>query len=330
MAKLELTMAGALYDRFRPLADGTIQPDGISLNFLDLPVEETFFRMMRYGEFDLAELSLSSYTISRFRQDSPFVAIPVFPSRSFRHSNIFINKNCGIEKPSDIRGKRVGTPEYQLTASVWIRGILADHYDVPFASNTYCLGGQEEPGRIEKQKLDLPAEIKTEQIGPGQTLSQMLEDGEIDAIYAPRAPSTFTTGKNVRRLFENYNEVEIEYFKKTRIFPIMHVIGIRREIYERYPWVAQSMQKALILAQKKIYEDMERVSALMYMLPWLTHHVQLTKEVMGEDFWPYGLNDDNIHVLNTFLRYSYEQGMSKYLLKPEELFVPESLESYKV
>ena len=330
MAKLELTMASWDYDRVRPLSDGSIEPDGISLNILNLPVEETFFRMIRYGEFDVAEMSLSSYVISMFRDNPPFVAIPVFPSRSFRHSNIFINNESGISTPADLCGKRAGLPEYQLTACVWIRGILSDEYEVPVQSPIYYVGGQEEPGRIEKQKLDLPPEIKIVQLGPDQTLSRMLEDGEIDAIYSPRTPSTLETGKNVRRLFENYNEMEIEYFKKTRIFPIMHTLVIRKEIYEKHPWVAQSLQKAMLAAQQKCYEDMRETAALKYMLPWLIFHEQQTREVMGDDFWPYGLGEDNRLVLDTFLRYSFEQGMASRKLKPEELFVPEALERFRI
>ena len=330
MAKLHLTMAAWDYDRFRPITDGSIEPEGISLNCLNLSAEETFFRMMRYGEFDLSEMSLSSYVISLFQHNPQFVAIPVFPSRAFRHSNIFINKNSGISSPSELAGKRIGLPEYQLTANVWIRGILADEYDVPVQSPIYYIGGLEEPGRIEKQKLELPQEIKLVPIGSAQTLSHMLEDGEIDAIYAPRIPSTYATGKNVCRLFENYYETEVDYFKRTRIFPIMHVLAIRKKIYEKNPWIAQSLQKAMIKAQRKCYEDMREAAAMKYMLPWLQYHEQRTREIMGDDFWPYGLGRENRHVLETFLRYSYEQGMSKRLLNPEELFVPESLETFKI
>ena len=330
MAKLDLTMATWDYDRIRAISDGSISPDGIDLNCLTLPMEETFFRMVRYHEFDVAEMSLSTYVISMFGEDPPFVAIPVFPSRSFRHSCIFVNKNSGIAAPSDLIGKRVGIPEYQLTACVWIRGILSDEYGVPNQSAIYYQGGEEEPGRIEKLSLSLPSSINVNPIGPTQTLSQMLEDGEIDAIYSPRTPSTLSAGKNVRRLFDDYNEVEIDYFKRTRIFPIMHVIAIRRDVYAKNPWVAQSLQKAMQLAQKKCYEDMRHTAALKYMLPWLTYHEQRTREIMGEDFWPYGLGGDNRHVLETFLRYSYEQGMAKSILAPEDLFVPESLEVFKI
>ena len=330
MAKLELTMASWDYDRIRPLSDGSIEPEGISLNCLNLPVEETFFRMIRYSEFDVAEISLSSYVISMFRDNPPFVAIPVFLSRAFRHSNIFINKESGIDLPSDLSGKRVGLPEYQITACVWIRGILSEEYGIPIQSPMYYVGGQEEPGRIEKQKLDLPPEIRIAQISPIQTLSRMLEDGELDAIYSARVPSTLETGKHVRRLFENYHEIEIEYFKKTRIFPIMHTVAIRKEIYDKHPWVAQSLQKAMLAAQQKCYKDMREAAALKYMLPWLIYYEQQTREVMGEDFWPYGLGDTNRHTLDTFLRYSYEQGLAKRKLKPEELFVPESLEYSKI
>src|SRR5690349_5854032 len=203
MSKLRLSLACWNYDRTRALMDGSVQPDGIELNYLNLPVEETFFRMIRHREFDVAEMSLSSYTVSMFRDPRPFVAIPIFPSRFFRHSCIFINAQAGIRQPKDLVGKRVGTPEFQMTAPVWIRGILAEHYDVPVDSVTYCTGGEEEPGRSEKQKLDLPASIRIQPIGPTQTLSRMLADGEIDALHTARMPSTYAPDGPVRRLFED-------------------------------------------------------------------------------------------------------------------------------
>src|SRR3954453_8401535 len=194
MSKLRLSLACWNYDRTRALMDRTVQPDGIELNYLDLPVEETFFRMIRHREFDVAEMSLSSYTVSLFREPAPFIAIPVFPSRMFRHASIYVNANAGIATPRDLVGKRIGTPEFQMTAPVWIRGILAEHYGVPVDSVTYFTGGEEEPGRSEKQKLDLPPNIKVERIGPEQTLAQMLLDGEIDALYTARMPSSFLKG----------------------------------------------------------------------------------------------------------------------------------------
>jgi 4,5-dihydroxyphthalate decarboxylase len=330
MPKLRLTMACWNYDRTRALMEDRIPIEGIELNYLNLPVEETFFRMMRYGEFDVAEMSLSSYTISLFRDNPAFIAIPVFPSRSFRHSGIFIHTGSGIREPKDLIGKRVGNPEFQLTAVVWIRGILADEYGVPVSSVQYFTGGQEEPGRVEKAAVKLPPEIRIQSIPADKTLAKMLEAGEIDALYAPRAPSTLHNGSGkVRHLFPDYHAVEREYYLKTRIFPPMHVIAIRREVYEKNRWVAQSLYKAFVVAQREVYADMHQAGALKFMLPWLIPHVEETERLLGRDFWPYGY-EPNVHPLRTFLRYSYEQGLSTRQLEPKELFAPESLESFKI
>ncbi len=330
MAKLRLTMACWNYDRTRALLEGHIPVDGVDLNYLNLPVEEIFFRMLRHREFDVAELSLSSYTVSLFQENPPFVAIPVFLSRFFRHSCIYIHAGSGIHEPKDLIGKRIGNPEYQMTAPVWIRGIMSDEYGVPVTSAVYCSGGEEEPGRPEKIALSLPPEFRLEAIPSDKTLSRMLETGEIDALYTARAPSTFGNGSGkVRRLFENYAQVEREYYKKTGIFPPMHIVAIRRDVYEKNPWVAQSLYKAFLAAQKETYAELREMGALKSMLPWLTHHVAETEELMGRDYWPYGY-EPNIGALSTFLRYHRQQGLSKRLLTPKELFAPESLESFRI
>ncbi len=330
MSRLPLTLACWNYDRTRALADGSIVPDGIDLNYLSLPVEETFFRMLRHREFDAAELSLSSYTVSLFRENPPFIAIPVFPSRYFRHSCIYIHSDAGIREPKDLAGKRVGNPEYQMTAPVWIRGILSDEYGVPVTSPIYFSGGEEQPGRSEKIPLSLPPEIRTQSIPEDKTLSQMIESGEIDALYTARAPSSFGRSDKVRRLFPDYASVERAYFAKTKIFPIMHVIALRRDVYRASPWIVQSLYKAFLEAQRRVYDDLRDTAALKFMLPWLHSHVEETERIMGtRDFWPYGL-EPNRHVLATFLRYHFEQGLSNRQLKPEELFAPESLESFKI
>ncbi len=330
MAKLRLTLACWNYDRTRALADGSVQPDGIDLNYLDLPVEETFFRMLRNREFEVAELSLSSYTVSMFREPRPFVAIPVFPSRMFRHSSIYINAGAGIRAAKDLIGKRIGTPEYQMTAPVWIRGILSEHYGVPVDSVTYCTGGEEEPGRSEKIGLDLPPNIKVQPIGPTQTLAAMLASGEIDALHTARMPSTFRMGGGpVQRLFPDYKDAEQDYYRKTGIFPIMHTVAIRRDVYERNRWIAQSLYKAFVEAQRRTYQDLQATAALKAMLPWLTSHVEEARVLMGDDFWAYGFAQ-NRATLATFLRYHHEQGLSKRLLEPEELFAPETMESFKI
>jgi 4,5-dihydroxyphthalate decarboxylase len=330
MAKLKLTLGCWNYDRTRALMDGSIQPDGIELNSLDMPVEETFFRMLRHKEFEVAELSMSSYTVSLHSEARPFVAIPIFPSRFFRHSCIYVNADSGIKEAKDLIGKRIGNPEYQMTAPVWIRGILQDHYGVPVDSVTYVTGGEEEPGRSEKIKLDLPKNIRLESIGPTQTLSKMLEDGEIDALQTARMPSSFLkkNGK-VKRLFPNYVDVERAYYRETGIFPIMHVIAIRRDVYEANRWVAQSLYKAFVESQRRTYADLKETAALKAMLPWLPAHLDEVRAEMGDDYWPYGL-EKNHKTLSTFLRYHHEQGLSKKLLTPEQMFAPEALEAFKI
>jgi 4,5-dihydroxyphthalate decarboxylase len=330
VARLQLSLACWDYDRTRALADGSVRPEGIDLIYHNLFVEETFFRMLRNREFDAAEMSLSSYCVSLMREQPAFIAIPVFPSRFFRHSCIFVSAKSGIREPKGLAGRKIGVPEYQMTAPVWIRGILQDEYGVDPASCEYRTGGEEEPGRDEKLSLDLPAKFKVRPIGPDQTLSNMIAAGELDALHTARAPSTFRTQPGeVKRLFEDFVEVEKAYYRKTRIFPIMHTVVIRRELYEKCRWVAQSLAKAFAQAQRKTYEYLNTSMALTTMLPWQSAHVEEARSLLGEDWWPYGL-EANRHVLETFLRYHHEQGLSKRRLAVEELFAPETLASYRV
>jgi 4,5-dihydroxyphthalate decarboxylase len=330
MNRLRLTFSCWDYDRTRALADGSVQPDGIDLNYLMQPVEETFFRMLRYREFDCCEMSLSSYVASLNTDNPPFIAIPAFPSRFFRHSCIFVSAKSGIRKPEDLKGKRVGVPEYQMTAPVWIRGILSDDYGVKVTDVEHLSGGEEEPGRDEKLKLNLPREINVRPIGPTQTLSQMLASGEIDALVTARAPSTFYSHPDqVKRLFPDYVDAERAYYRRTKIFPIMHTVVVRRDVYEKNRWVAQSLYKAMVAAKAKAFELFNQTAALPAMLPWLVAHVEEARREMGDDWWPYGLGP-NRHVLDNFLRYHHEQGLSKRRFAPEELFAKETLESFKV
>ena len=330
MNRLQLNFACWDYDRMRPLMDGRVQVDGAALNFLNLPVEETFFRQARYREFEVSEMSLSSYCISLTKPEKPFIAIPVYPSRFFRHSCIYVNANSGIKTPKDLIGKKIASPEYQMTAPVWIRGILSDHYGVPVDAQPYLFGGEEETGRIEKIKLTLPENIQVSPIGPHQTLSQMLYDGELDALYTARMPSSYLKGDGkVVRLFENYEEVERNYFQETNIFPIMHVVVIRRDVYEANRWVAQSLMKAFLQAKEIAYHDLYETAALKTMLPWLTAHVEDAKKLFGNDWWSYGL-EGNMKNLDTFTRYHHEQGLSPKKLEVNDLFAPESLEAFKI
>lgn len=330
MSKLQLSFGCWDYDRIRALTDGTVSPEGIELNWLNMPVEETFWRMMRHQEFDVAELSFSSYLIARDRGFPNFSAIPVFMSRSFRHSGIYINKHAGIREPADLIGKRIGIPEYQLSACVWIRGILHHEYGVSPTSVNWYTGGQEKAGRIEKIKLDLPSNINIQPINEIQTLNEMLESGEIDAFIAPRAPSCFLNGSpNVTRLFSDFVSDEKQYFQKTGIFPIMHVVAIKNEILEKNPWVAANLYQAFVKSKEKIYEGFNQTAALKVTLPWLIPEIERTKEIMGEDFWPYGL-ESNRATLEAFVTYSYEQGLIKNKLSIEDLFVKSTQEEYVI
>ena len=330
MSKLRLSLACWDYDRTRALMDGTVSAEGIDLLYLNQPVEETFFRMLRYREYDVCEMSLSSYVASLQKEDPPFIAIPAFPSRFFRHSCIFVSAESGIRAPADLKGKRVGVPEYQMTAPAWIRGILSDDYGVKVTDMEHHSGGEEEPGRDEKLKLDLPPAIRLRPIPADKTLSRMLADGELDALVTARAPSTFhREPEKVKRLFPNYVEVEKEYYRRTKIFPIMHTVVIRREIYEKNRWVAQTLYKAFSAAKDKAYALYNQTAALPAMVPWLLAQVEETRREMGEDWWPYGV-EPNRGTLETFLRYHHEQGLSKRRFKPEELFAPETLTSFKV
>jgi len=325
--KLKLSLACWDYDRTRAIVDGRVQVDGIDLIYHPLVVEETFFRMLRYREFDACEMSLSSYCRSKFLDD-PFIAIPVFPSRAFRHGFIFVSEQSGIVEPKDLIGKRVGCPEYQLTAPVWIRGILQDEYGVPVDSPHYLIGGEEEPGRTEKLVLDLPPSFHVEPIGPADTLAEMLASGRIDAMYSARVPSTLGT-RGVRRLFPDVVGTERAYYQKTKLFPIMHVLVIRRDVYAANRWIAQALYKAFVQAQRIAYRDLAENAALKTMLPWVNWELAATRALMGDDYWAYGF-EPNRHVLDTFTRYSLEQGLSKRKLDPEELFAPETLEAFKI
>jgi len=332
MSRLRLTFACGDYDRTRALQEGTIRPDGIDLNYLRLPVEETFFRMLRHHEFEVAELSLSSYVVSLRNDPSPFVALPVFTSRMFRHGSLYCNADAGIEGPADLRGKRVGTPEFQLTACVWARGILADRYDVPLDSVVHVTGGQETAGRVEKAAVTPPPGVRIEKAPEGRTLSAMLAEGEIDAIVTPRVPSPFAAGDpRVRRVFPDVVSAEQDYFRETGIFPIMHVVVIRRDVYEAHPWVAQSLYKALLASKREAFANLYDSSALRFMLPWLNQQFEQARDLLGPDFWSYGLDGEgNRKTLETFLRYHHEHGLSDGLRTVEQLFAPESLESFVI
>ncbi|MCW2839860.1 MAG: 4,5-dihydroxyphthalate decarboxylase [Aeromicrobium sp.] len=329
MSRVPLTFACVDYDRTRALQDGRVRPEGIDLTFLALPVEETFYRQLRHREFEISEMSLSSYAMTLDLEDPPFVALPVFPSRYFRHQSMYVNTRSGIRRPEDLAGKRIGIPEYQMTASVWQRGILQDEYGVAPASMEYVTGAIEQSGRDEKLTLDLPDDIRISAIGPRDNLSAMLEEGRIDAIFSASEPSCLKRAEHVRHLFENYVEVEKEYFARTGILPIMHTVVVRRDVLEAHPWVARELVKAFDASLRIAYDDLAYRSALKTMLPWLNHHVADTVATLGEGYWDYGL-EKNRHVLDTFARYSFEQGLTKKLRGADELVMGAASDSYRL
>ena len=329
MEKLHLTLACEDYDRTRALKDGVISPEGIVLNYLVMPVEEIFWRMMKYEEFHVSELSMGAFLTAASQGRRPFVAIPVFPSRTFRHRCIFINAASGIRRPEDLRGRSMGVPEYSMTAAVWLRGLLQHEYGISPSEIHWIQAGEEEPGRKDRVDFEMPAGVRLES-KPDRTLNEMIQSGEIDAMMSPRVPTCVLNGApNVHRLFPDYRRAEMDYFRKTGLFPIMHVIVIKRAVYDREPWVAQTLYKAFCAAKDHCMRDLYDTNVLRISLPWTSAEYDATKELMSADYWPYGLaaNENNLETLN---RYLFEQGLIKQTLKLTELFAQETLEAFKI
>jgi 4,5-dihydroxyphthalate decarboxylase len=331
MARIKLTLACWDYDRTRALQEGTVQVEGVDLTYLPLRVEETFWRMLRYGEFDAAELSMGSYLMAREKGFPKLIAIPAFPSRAFRHSCIYINTGSGIKEPKDMAGKRVGVPEYQITMAIWARGILQHEYGVAPEQMKWFTGGEEHPGREDKVKHDLPKTIDIRPIASDQTLSAMLERGDIDAMISAHMPSPFVRrSPKVARLIPDFPGVEKDYYRRTKIFPIMHTVALREEFYQKHPWVAQSLYKALAESKRICQEAMYEFSALKYMLAWSIAEMEEERELFGTgELWPYGL-EANRHVLETLVQYAHEQGLIKTRLDLKSLFAPNTLEDFKI
>jgi len=300
MADIPISLACWDYDRMLALQDGSVKPEGVQLTFLPVMMPEPAFRMLHYREFDAAEMSLSWYTRTVLAAERPFIAIPVYPSRMFRHSSVYVNARSGIREASDLVGRRVGCPEYQMTAAVWVKGILADRHGVPVDSVEYFTGGLEQPGRHESP-MNLPASISVNSIGPDKTLSAMLEAGEIDALYTAHQPSSFGDG----------------------------VIVLNWDTYQANRWLATSLLKAFNEAKRRAYKALYETTALKYMLPFLTEWAESSRQLMGDDPFSYGLHG-NEQTLATFLRYSHEQGLCERLIEPAELFAAETLEASKI
>jgi len=318
-----ITFACANYDRVRPIADGRIAVEGCTINFLPVGPEEVFFRAFRYADFDVSELSLNSHSMVTARGQNAYIGIPVFPSRLFRHSSFYIRTDRGIRSPQDLKGRLVGVPEYQQTANVWVRGMLEEDYGVKPSDLKWRSGGAEEPGRDERTPLVLPDGIDLQPIPRDKTLSGMLAAGELDAFLTARAPSVYLhRAPNIGRLFPDFRAVEQDYFRRTRHFPIMHLIGIRRDIVARHPWLPANLFRALVAAKALAIRDLEEsLVDPAITLPWSEDILARTRTLMGRNFWAYGLAE-NRHDLTALLRYSHAQGLCARLVAPEELFDP--------
>jgi 4,5-dihydroxyphthalate decarboxylase len=330
MSKLELSVAVGDYDRIRPLTDGSVAIDGVAPIFMNLDPEEIFFRAFQHAEFDIAELSLSSFAIRTARGDNPYVGVPVFPSRAFRHSGIYIRTDRGLREPADLRGRKVGLAEYQLTANVWIRAFLEDDFGVEPTSVRWVRGGLEQPGRTEKIPITLPAGVEVTEAPAGRSLSAMLLAGEIDAIIAPRTPSVMTSANpNIGWLFPDPRGAAIENYRRTRIFPIMHLVGVRRALAQQHPWLPAAVLKAFEKAKAIAFTRLADTSASKAMLPFVDQQLREARDLMGPDFWPYGVAA-NQPCIEYFLQQHHKQGLSGRRLGIKDLFHPATFDAARI
>jgi 4,5-dihydroxyphthalate decarboxylase len=313
---IPLSLAISPYDHARGL-----RPAGIDLNVLELPIEEIFYRFSHFREWDASEMSFGK-TVALMSQPAPdIVPIPVFPSRVFRHSAIYVGRNSGIRAPRDLEGKKVGVPEWAQTAGIFARGLLQHEYGVNLSSIRWHQAGVHQPGRSEKVALKLPQAISITAV-PTKSLAQMLAAGELDAVISARDPGG-------ERLFKDYVPIELEYYRKTRIYPIMHVMVLRRAVYERDRWIAMNLLKAFEEAKRQSMARLVEIGLSHVPMPWLAEHARRWREVAGEDFWPYGI-EPNRPTLEAFLQYAFEQGVTQRMLKVEEIFAPETRASFKI
>jgi 4,5-dihydroxyphthalate decarboxylase len=329
MTKLSLSVAVGDYDRTRPLIDGTVQIDGVDPVTMTLSPEEIFFRAFRNEEFDVCELSLSSFTVKTALGDCPYVGVPAFVSRAFRHTSIYVRTDR-VRTPADLKGRRVGLPEYQLTACVWARAILEDDHGIKPSDVTWVRGGIDEPGRPEKIALKLPGDVRLEDAPENTTISQLLASGDIDGFIAPRTPSAaHLTHPHIGWLFADPMAAGKDYFRRTGIFPIMHLLGVRRTLVERHPWLPAALLKAFERAKAVALEKLGDTSATKVTLPFVEEQLAAARELMGADFWSYGV-EPNRKVLETFLRHHHAQGLSSRLVSVDELFHPATHATVKI
>jgi 4,5-dihydroxyphthalate decarboxylase len=314
MANIALTLACQDYDHTRALANGTVHAAGIELKVVNIsPPSQIFLRMLNNEEFDVSEMSLSNYLIALGNNDRRFIALPVFPSRVFRHAYVWIHANAGIEKPQDLKGKRIGIADYSMTSVLFTRGFLTHQYGVR-AEDVHWFRR-----RREHVSIAVPEGIRIDNIGKDETLDDLLEQGHLDAVALTQPPRTFVQGSpNVRRLFSDARAAEADYYRRTKIFPIMHTVVMRRAVYEKQPSLAVELAKAFQAAKAQSYERLEEKG---FALPWLNLDLEFAQEVMGRDIYAYGVKA-SLPTLEAATLYSHEQGLTKRRLEVSELFAP--------
>jgi 4,5-dihydroxyphthalate decarboxylase len=329
MAKLSLSVAIGDYDRTRALIEGIVAMDGVDPTYMALGPEEIFFRAFRATEFDICELSLSSYSLKTAQGNNPYIAVPAFVSRAFRHTSVYVRTDR-VKQPADLKGRKVGVGEYQLTANVWARAFLDDDYGVKPGDIHWIRGGVEEPGRLEKLAITLPAGVRLDDAPQRVSLSALLESGEIDGIIAPRRPSVAQKGHpHIGWLFPDPAAVAKDYFKRTGYFPIMHVVGIRRELAAQHPWLPGAVLKAFARAKQIAVEKLADTAATKVTLPFVEEAIADARALMGHDFWSYGV-EENRKVLDYFLGQHHAQGLSARRVSVDEMFHPATYETFKV
>jgi len=329
MARLTLSLSCVDYDRTRAIFEEKVRVEGCEIIGTPMSPEEAFHRAFKFQEFDITELSMSSYMNLVAKDAAPYVGIPAFLSRMFRHSSIYIRTDKGIEAPEDLNGKTIGVPEYQMTAALWVRGMLQDEYGVAPSDMCWRDGGLEQGGKIPNVSLNLPEGVELETIPTDRTLSDMLDTGEIDALLSARSPSCFGINDKIVRLFPDYRVAEEAYYRKTGLFPIMHLVGIRRSLVEEHPWLPVNVLNAFVEAKEICYRNLAKVGHLFTTLPWPVDEYVAAKALMGEDYWPYGAVA-NAAEIEAMTRYSFEQGLTARRLVPADLFAASTFELAKV
>jgi 4,5-dihydroxyphthalate decarboxylase len=329
MTKLRLNFASSKYDHFRDLTDGTVPVEGIDINYLNLQIEEIFARFVNFQEWELSEMSFGKFVSFISQDNGKVIGLPVFPSRVFRQSSIYVREDSTIQKPGDLAGKKIGIPEWAQTASIYTRGWLVDQIGISLRDIEWFQSGVNQAGREEKVKLKLPDGVNLTPV-TDKSLTEMLLNGDIDAAMTAHAPLPFEEGDpSIRRLIPNYREVEEAYYKDTKIFPIMHILAIRRDVYEENPWIAMNLYKAFTQAKDNSVYRAQEITATRFPFAWCYEAAERTKEIFGDDFFPYGL-EPNRTTLEAFLRYAYEQGVCHRKVEPEELFPKELSKVFKV